>query len=332
MDSDDDKGQLDWLHLLPEDGLSRFRYLWHPEQTFDPSVLEAPAVRAVTHLIVHGPQSAAILPACLSLPRLETLEVSLDDCDEAADWDVGAGLAPHLRRLVLRVYFCRCPVAIALFTAFAPQLVSFHLHALFHVLVPYHEWEQALMAHGTHLQHLILSGDTSWQNIGSPFLDGFVERAPSLEHIRCMQGTLTGAFFGRLPSSLKTFEYATNEGVSGAAEEMILSFLPGLRSRQYNGSVQTIRIIVPAGSPYREHRELEEACDEVGIRFEHVQDELYAPAQYLSVEAVIRSCFKSDFVRFDHSHISSHKSASRVLTNPPPPPPPPPLPPPLPPS
>ncbi|TBU37244.1 hypothetical protein BD309DRAFT_995210 [Dichomitus squalens] len=311
MDSDDDKGQLDWLHLLPEDGLSRFRYLWHPKQTFDPSVLEAPAVRAVTHLIVHGPQSAAILRACLSLPRLETLEVSLDDCDEAADWDVGAGLAPHLRRLVLRVYFCRCPVAIALFTAFAPQLVSFHLHALFHVL------------------HLILSGDTSWQNIGSPFLDGFVERAPSLEHIRCMQGTLTGAFFGRLPSSLKTFEYATNEGVSGAAEEMILSFLPGLRSRQYYGSVQTIRIIVPAGSPYyrdpsyREHRALEEACGEVGIRFEHVQDELYAPAQYLSAEAVIRSSANQHGLR----------TGFKVLTNPPPPPPPPPpLPPPLPPS
>ncbi|PIL31019.1 hypothetical protein GSI_05713 [Ganoderma sinense ZZ0214-1] len=222
-----------WLHHLPPHGLARFRYAWASEDAFDPSVLAAPAVRTVPHLVAHGPLTPAALRACLALPRLEALEVDfanahcsdpysdLDpyfesqsewgesgwdwgmdgwgrgtDVDER-DWAIDASLAPRLRRLLVRVYFVACPAALALFRAFAPQLEAFQLHALFELFVPHRAWAAALASPPS---------PSSPLSLGEPFMDAVVRHHRALERVRCPLGAYSDAFFRDLPPSVRVLE------------------------------------------------------------------------------------------------------------------------------
>ena len=208
------RDQVEWLHLLPEHGLNRFRYMWSSENTFDPYILVAPAIRTVTHFIAHGPQNPYTLRACLSLPNLETLEVSLADCDDDdagwRDWtrDLhgAASLAPRLRKLIIRMYFVACPAALTLFTLFAPQLAAFQLHAMYEIFEPHREWAAALTSDGGRLKELVLSGSVWWTREGAPFMDDVVRYTRSLELVRCPLGSYSDAFFRDLPPTVRVLE------------------------------------------------------------------------------------------------------------------------------
>ena len=248
---------VEWLHRLPAHGLARFRYTWASEHTFDPHVLVAPAIRTVPHFIAHGPQTPSILRTCLALPALETLEVSLADCADpdpwsevgvgvngeggregagGGEWGIDASQAPRLRRLSIRMYFVACPAALALFRAFAPQLVAFQLHALFELFEPHTAWGAALASSSapwpssssdslldngspnsnphphphpnssSNLKELVLSGALSWPRAGAPFMDAAVAHHRALERVRCPLGSYTDAFFRALPPSVRVLE------------------------------------------------------------------------------------------------------------------------------
>ena len=248
---------VEWLHRLPAHGLARFRYTWASEHTFDPHVLVAPAIRTVPHFIAHGPQTPSILRTCLALPALETLEVSLADCADpdpwsevgvgvngeggregagGGEWGIDASQAPRLRRLSIRMYFVACPAALALFRAFAPQLVAFQLHALFELFEPHTAWGAALASSSapwpssssdslldngspnsnphphphpnssSNLKELVLSGALSWPRAGAPFMDAAVAHHRALERVRCPLGSYTDAFFRALPPSVRILE------------------------------------------------------------------------------------------------------------------------------
>ncbi|KAI1792009.1 hypothetical protein LXA43DRAFT_371534 [Ganoderma leucocontextum] len=301
-DADVIRDQIEWLHLLPEHGLNRFRYMWSSENTFDPYILVAPAVRTVTHFIAHGPQNPSSLRTCLSLPNLETLEVSLADCDNDAgwrDWEIHASLAPRLRKLIIRVYFVSCPAALSLFAAFAPQLSAFQLHALYEIFEPHREWAAALTSPlGSHLKQLVLSGSICWTKDGRPFMDDVVRRrqSRSLELIRCPQGSYTDAFFRHLPSTVQTLElYVDVPHSRFAHERALVELLREVTQGRRQSSLKEVRFLSQYRTTLPLSSEVIEAFRESGVRLTCERAELYTPVQYMAEADIVESSFSSEF-------------------------------------
>ncbi|KAM5538388.1 hypothetical protein V8D89_007990 [Ganoderma adspersum] len=309
------RDQVEWLHLLPPHGLNRFRYMWSSEHTFDPYVLVAPAVLTVTHFIAHGPQNPASLRACLSLPALETLEVSLadcaDDCESDAgwperDWGLHAALAPRLRKLIIRMYFVACPAALSLFTAFAPQLSAFQLHALFELFEPQRAWAAALTSAPLardRLTQLVLSGSISWPRDGRPFMDDVVRQRRALERIRCPQGSYTDTFFRSLPPSVRILELYHDADGPFAHERALAALLREVQRGRGESALEEVRFLsqyrttlpLSADSDSDSDWGVVEAARASGVRLVCVRAGLYTPVGCMAEADIVESSFGSDF-------------------------------------
>ena len=301
------RSQIEWLYSLPAHGLTRFRYMWEPQSPYNSYVLHAPAVHTVTHFIAHGPQNPDSLREILSLPLLETLEVSLIDCDEEAnrdDWASRTSSAPRLRKLVIRVYFISCPVALSLFTAFAPQLSAFQLHALYEIFHPHHQWSVAFVSFASHLKQLVLSGSIRWTKEGRPFMDDLIRRTGSLELIRCPEGSYTDSFFRHFPISVVTLELYVSQA-RFAHESALVDLLQVVKDKSRRYALREIRFLTQYRTTLPLSPHVAELFGKGGVSLSCERVGLYTPVQYMSEAAIIESC--------KHSQVTHRWSANTAF-------------------
>lgn len=209
---------IDWLALFPTHAIPACVYTWnmHPQrdiEIFSPALLQTPALKSVRRLSMSGPHTSNSIRAALALPLLETLQLEYDYRSRTA-CDVRCGVPPRLRRVVITtgVRDDRAPYALLKLLAAAPQVEEIIVRIL-PCSSGEADWRalaDALAVTTARLRRLeIWTGLELWEAPGlEPFMDELVVRSPKLEVVRCVQGTFTETFFGRLPDGLRTMVLA----------------------------------------------------------------------------------------------------------------------------
>ncbi|RDX44283.1 hypothetical protein OH76DRAFT_1409241 [Lentinus brumalis] len=210
---------IEWLRMLPPDGLRKFRCLWYTAKVpFQPSLLTAPAVLTVHDVRLYCchkiPMSSVLSlksATCLDI-EIYTLDDHLGHSQEIA-FTFESG--PPVNKLALNMLdypgHCQC------FAALAPGLRSFTTKG---------DWftcnylarpvGQAIARHGCEVRELILCVDWTarWRYAyhrvsflcDYPFLDDLATRRPKVEHLVAPPGSCTDVFFEHFPARLKTLE------------------------------------------------------------------------------------------------------------------------------
>ncbi|KAM5538409.1 hypothetical protein V8D89_008011, partial [Ganoderma adspersum] len=193
--------------------------------------------------------------------------------------------------LLIRMYFVACPAALSLFTAFAPQLSAFQLHAMYEIFAPHRAWAAALTSARPardRLTQLVLSGSISWPRDGRAFMDDVVRQRRALELVHCPQGSYTDVFFRELPPAIRILELYHDVDGPFAHERALAALLRGRRKSQ--SALEEVRFL----SQYRTTLPLlagsgvVEAARARGVRLVCVRTGLYTPVGCMAEADIVR--------------------------------------------
>ena len=278
---------VDWLLLLPPDGLRAFQCFWYPERVpFPSSVLQAPAVLTARHVHLHSDHAPVPLSSVMSLKAAKDLIIhvpalSVRSSRRKEKNSIDSG--PPVERLTL--HMCDSPGHYQCLAAFAPGLRSFTATG---------EWYRnksiarpigkAITRHlGRDVAELTLCTDWAgnWVNVLStrgfrsvyPFLDDVAQRKPRLERLVAPPASYTEVFFQHLPPTLKTLEFVLQSRLPFPFERPLCDALVRLRDHKRPMAMKRIvfwsRREYPRDARHELDAQLREVCVASGITLCH---------------------------------------------------------------
>lgn len=289
---------LEWLELFPEHSLRNFTYVAWPRSSFPPAILDFPAIRTVPYLTAHGPDSDADLQACLSLPRLETLELNLINEGISPVLTFGGptngALSSHLTDIRLSVAILPNAGVLTVLAAFAQQLSAFHVHVspkdgreIQHRHKGWDEWTREFVKHGRRVRKLVFSGFpsvfparlnpvTGLTQAGGPDtnraylpLDAVATGDSVVEHLCCLNGLYSPRLFKTLGSRVSVLEFYV-DGPQFPFEEALMDLLA--RRIRDGLALRTVRIYHGSEDGCcGEFEGIKGACGDSGVVFDVVE-------------------------------------------------------------
>ncbi|RPD54498.1 hypothetical protein L227DRAFT_348031 [Lentinus tigrinus ALCF2SS1-6] len=280
------KKNVDWLYLLPEDGLRAFQCFWFTRHVrFPLSLLSAPAVRTARHVHLHSEYEVIPFSSVTSLKGAKDLHVHVNTPQVRTDGKFKEMIfdsLPPVQKLTLNMH--DYPGHGQYLAALAPGLQSFTTTG---------EWfKNASLAEPAgkeiarycrDVKELVLCIDWAslWINpfirrlfrCPYPFLDDLVSQKTRMERLVTPPGSYTEKFFQHLPPTLKVLEFVLQSGASFAFERPLQEAIIRLRDKNLKRPMAMAKIVfwsmVECNGPNEGRAELREVCSASGVVFCH---------------------------------------------------------------
>ncbi|CDO72965.1 hypothetical protein BN946_scf185007.g19 [Trametes cinnabarina] len=244
----------EWIEHIPENRLQEFCWTWERGHLL-PSLLTFPAVRAVRRVKLRGQlYTMAAIQSILELPALEYLSLELRG-DEQGTLAV---VPPRLRRLSVIAHEGHSSSLDQLLAVVGSQIDTLHITCK---LGEDSNRDAALVscihAHCPDLSRLKVDA-IGPMTVATEFADALVKGYPSLEYLRCGQGTFSPHILRLVPPNLRVLKLA----FAPALDVPLLAFLtdPGHR-------LKVLRVLELSGTDVLIYDRILAACNTLGVDF-----------------------------------------------------------------